>query len=149
MCVWNTYFEKLSFVPRSSCGPADSELDSHTTGPRVQDPVGTVLSTELPTGYHHNSIGLSIRWCVWKVGEGFPGRVLPKTLKWVSVWRSTLMDSTATGRPHVYTVTGWGVMPCLCRMAFLCGSTLVKVPLLQVGTIMIWPQMFKSDVKHK
>ena len=36
----------------------------------VQDPVGTVLSTELPTVDHHNSIKLSVRWCVWKVGEG-------------------------------------------------------------------------------
>ena len=32
---------------------------------RVQDPVGTVLSTELPTDYHHISIiKLSVRWCV-------------------------------------------------------------------------------------
>ena len=31
---------------------------------RVQDPVGMVLSTELPTDYRHNSIKLSIRWCV-------------------------------------------------------------------------------------
>ena len=41
----------------------------------VQDPVGTVLSTELPTDYHHISIiKLSVCWCVLKVGEGFPGR---------------------------------------------------------------------------
>ena len=37
----------------------------------IQEPVVTVLSTELPTGYHHNGIiVLSIRWCVWQVGEG-------------------------------------------------------------------------------
>ena len=37
---------------------------------RVQDPVGMVLSTELPTDYHHNSIiELSVCWCVWKIGE--------------------------------------------------------------------------------
>ena len=41
-----------------------------------QDPVGAVLVTELPTGYDHISIiKLSVRWCVWKVGEGFPYRV--------------------------------------------------------------------------
>ena len=36
-------------------------------------------------------------------------------------------------------------------MAFLCGSTLVKVglPLLQVGTVAILHQTFKSDVKPK
>ena len=55
---------------------------------RVQDPVGTVLSTELPTVDHHDSIKLSVRWCVWKVGEGFPGQVSPKTLKWVAVYSS-------------------------------------------------------------
>ena len=50
-------------------------------------PVGTVLSTDLSTGYHHNSIiEMSIRWCVWEVGEGFHGRVLPKTSKWVAVY---------------------------------------------------------------
>ena len=49
---------------------AYSATDSHTTTrSRVQDPVGTILSTELPTGYYHNSIELSVRWCVWKVGE--------------------------------------------------------------------------------
>ena len=50
--------------------------------------IGTVLSTELPTVDHHDSIKLSVRWCVWKVGEGFPGRVSPKTLKWVAVYSS-------------------------------------------------------------
>ena len=29
------------------------------------------------------------------------------------------------------------VMSCVCVMAFLCGSTLVKGPLLQVGTVAI------------
>ena len=40
-------------------------------------------------------------------------------------------------------------MSCVCCMAFLCGSTLVKVPLLQTSTVAIWPQMYKSDVKPK
>ena len=40
-------------------------------------------------------------------------------------------------------------MSCVCGMAFLCGSTLVKVSLLQAGTVAIWPQMFQSDVKPK
>ena len=69
----------------SSCGRVDSVMDSHTTGVRVQYPVGTVLSTELPTVNHHNSIKLSVRWCVCKVGEGFPNRVSPK---WVAVYYS-------------------------------------------------------------
>ena len=48
----------------SRCGRADSVMDSHTT-----DPVGTVLSTELPTVDHNDSIKLSVRWWVWK-GRG-------------------------------------------------------------------------------
>ena len=34
-------------------------------------------------------------------------------------------------------------------MAFLCGNTLVKVPLLQAGTVVIWSQMFQRNVKPK
>ena len=50
----------------------------------------------------------------------------------------------------LYTVAGCGVMSCVCGMAFLCGSTLVKVPLLQAGTVaIILPETFKSDVKPK
>ena len=33
-------------------------------------------------------IKLSVRWCVWKYGEGFSGRVLPKTLIWLAVYSS-------------------------------------------------------------
>ena len=37
--------------------------------------------------------------------------------------------------PCLYTVTRWVVVSCVCGMAFMhmCGSTLVKVPLLQAG----------------
>ena len=49
--------------------------------------------------------------------------------------------------PCLYTVTGWCAMSCVCGMAFLFGSTLVKIPLLQAGTVVIWPQLFTSDVK--
>ena len=40
-------------------------------------------------------------------------------------------------------------MSCVYSMAFLCGSTLVRVSLLQAATVAIWPQMFKSDIKPK
>ena len=46
-----------------------------------------------------------------------------------------------------YTMTEMGVMSYVCSMAFLWGNTLVKVSLLQAGTIAIWAQVFKSDVK--
>ena len=76
----------------SSCGRADSVMDWHRS--RVQHPVGMVLSTELLTDNHHTSIKLSVRWCVWKVREGFPpGRVLPKTLKWVAVYSNVMFHN--------------------------------------------------------
>ena len=34
-------------------------------------------------------------------------------------------------------------------MAFLIGSTLVKEPVLQAVIVLVWPQMFKSDVTPK
>ena len=49
----------------SSCGQADSVMDSHTT-----DLVDTVLSTKFRTGYYHNSIiELSVRWSVESRGR--------------------------------------------------------------------------------
>ena len=41
----------------------------------------TGLSTELLTDYHRTTTRLSVRWFVWKVGEGFPDRTLPSLLK--------------------------------------------------------------------
>ena len=89
--------------------------------------------------------------------------VILKILKWVAVFQCDVPHQWLAQRQggpvcvycdglgcHVlclYTVMGWSVMSCVCGMAFLCGSTLVNVPLLQAGTIAMWPQMFKSDVK--
>ena len=42
----------IQILARSSCGWAYSVIDSHTIGPGFK----TVLSTELPTDYYHNSI---------------------------------------------------------------------------------------------
>ena len=68
-----------------SCGRVDSVMNSNITGPGFN----TVLSIELPTDNHPNNIiELSVRGCVWKVGEGFPVRDLPKTLNWVAVYSS-------------------------------------------------------------
>ena len=38
----------------------------------------------------------------------------------------------------------WDVMSGVCGMAFSCGSTLIKVPLLQVGIVTTLPKMFKK-----
>ena len=40
------------------------------------------------TQYVNSIIKLSVRYCVRKIGEGIPYRVLPKTLKWVVVYSS-------------------------------------------------------------
>ena len=36
-----------------------------------------------------------------------------------------------------------------CPVCTACHSCVVKVPLLQAGTVAILPQMFKSDVEYK
>ena len=62
--------------------------------------------------------------------------------KW---WLHASMDNTTIGRPRICTL--WrGVVSCVCGMTFLCGSTLVKVPLLQAGTVAIWHKLFKNYV---
>ena len=67
------------------------------------------LCTELLTDSHHNSIiNLSICWFVLKVGEGFPGRVWPKTVKWVVMYISVTFHTT-TGRPCVCILWRGGV----------------------------------------
>ena len=114
-------------------------------GSRVQDPVGTVLSTELLTDYHHTKtswtfarISRSGHTQDIKMGSCVFQCDVPH--KWIAQRQVALC---------LYTVTKWGVMSCVYGMTFLCGSTLVKVPLLQAGTVAIWPQMFKSDVEPK
>ena len=42
------------------------------------------------------------------------------------------------GRVSVYCDgVGWGVMSGVCGMAFMCGKALVKVSLLQAGTVLL------------
>ena len=41
------------------------------------------------------------------------------------------------GPVSVYCEEGGGVKSCVCSMAFQCGSTLVKIPLLQAGNVAI------------
>ena len=62
--------------------------------------------------------------------------------------RSMFLTYTKHARnlPVVCQYVGWRAMSHVCSMTFLCGSTLVKVPLLQAGTVVIWHLMFKSDV---
>ena len=122
-------------------------MDSHTTCPAFKTRwlrYTFYRTSDWPPPHQHHQF-------VWMAGEGFPDRVRSKILEWVIVYSSVALyingyhkDRSA---PCLYTVTGWGVMSCVCSMVFLCGSTLVKVSLLQEVTDVIWPQMFKSDVK--
>ena len=78
--VWPKYINSIWLG--SSYGWADSVMDSHTTGPGSKLSGYGTLSTKLLTTYHNDSIiKLSTRWCVWKVGEGFPNQAWPKTLE--------------------------------------------------------------------
>ena len=57
------------------------------------------------------------------------------------------MDNSTTVRPvSVYCDMVWCHVLCLWHGILQCGSTLVKVPLLQAGTVVISPQLFKSGV---
>ena len=110
-------------------------MDSPTTVP------GT-LSTTLLADYHHTSIiELSVCGSEWKVGEGLPDRARSKAKKMVVVYSSETFNINRwlNGKSALclYIVMRWGVISCVCGMAFLCGSTLVKVSLLQVGTVAI------------
>ena len=94
-------FDKLSLTYswRSRCGRADSVMVSHPTGPELRHGGFSTLSTELLTDYHLNSIiKLSVHWCVWRVREGFSGRVWPKKMgscvfqcdvphQWIAKWQ--------------------------------------------------------------
>ena len=99
---------------------------------------GTV-STDLQTDYHITIIiKLRVRWCVWKVGQGIPDQVWPKTLKWVVVTLQCDFPHQWIAQRQVCPVSvycdGFGCHGlCLWHgMVFLCGSTLVKVSLLFV-----------------
>ena len=50
----------------------------------VQDPVGPVLSTELPTDYDHDIKRFRDHECLWKVGEG---------LKWVALYSISVYNT--------------------------------------------------------
>ena len=73
----------------SSCRRTNNVMDSHTTGPGFKTRWIRYTFSELLTDYHHGSIiRLSVRRCVWKVGERFSVGVELKTLKWLVVYIS-------------------------------------------------------------
>ena len=94
---------------RSTCNMIEEVAVGERIAYWIRTPqVGTVLSTELPTVDHHDSIKLSVRG-VWKVGEGFPGRVSLKTLKWVAVYSGDVLYQWIAQRqvrspPCLYTL---------------------------------------------
>ena len=68
-------------------------------------------------------------------------------------WQKSSDDYThqSIARQHVGPMSiycdGVGCHVLCLRLGILhCGSTMVKIPLLQAGTVFIWPQLFKSDV---
>ena len=77
---------------RSSCGWADCVMDSHIRGLGFKTRWLWYsffwASDWLPL---ISIIKLSVCWCVWKVREGFPDCISPKTLKWVIVYSSVTL----------------------------------------------------------
>ena len=132
----------------SRCGRADSVLDSHTTGSRP--------------GWYGTLYWASDCWPPWQ-------HQVERTLMCVEgrgrISRSGLTQDIKMGScvfqcdvPHQWIAqrqvgpasvycdgVGCHVL-CLRHDISVCGSTLVKVPLLQAGTVAIWPQMFQSVV---
>ena len=134
-----------SSIITSNRGWGDSLMDLHTTGPGFQYSGVTVHF--LPSFWLTTTIiKLSVRWFVWKVGEWFPDQVWPKTLKWVVfVFQCDIPHQWIAQRQVSPVSVYWDRLRChaLCGMTFLYGSTLVKVPMLQAGTVVVWPQMFE------
>ena len=139
---------------RSSCRRADRVLDLHTTGPgfKAQWEQYTFYGASdwLPP-YQYHKVERSLV-CV----EG-RGRIcqlcLTQDIKMGSCIFQCDLPHQWIAQRQVHPVSvyfdrvGSRVMSCVCGIAFLYGSTLVKVSLLQAGTVAIWPQMFKCDVK--
>ena len=76
--------DKVDLKARSSCGRAESVMDSHTTGPGLKTRrvrYSFYRGSDRLQPQHHIRVERSLR--VWKVWEGFLDRVGPKTLKWV------------------------------------------------------------------
>ena len=71
---------------------------------------------------------------------------------WELSWKKSSDDYThqwiarLVGPVSLYCDGVWCHALCLRHYIIQYGSTLVKVPLLQTGTVVIWPQLFKCDV---
>ena len=143
-------------ISGSSCGRAESVMDLHTTGPGYKTRCIWFTfywaSDWLPP-YQHYKVEHSL---VCVEGQG--------RISWSSLTEDIIMCSCVIqcDVPHQWIAqwqvgpvsvycdrTEWGVVSCVCGMAFLCGSISVKVPLLQEGTIAIWPHILKNDAKAK
>ena len=98
----------------------------------------------------HHKIERSLVCVCGKSGK-FSWSSLTKDIKMgscVLVWHSTSMDGTTAGWPRVCIL--WQVgCHALCFWHTIPGWKHSSQNTLQAGTVMIWPHMFKSDVKPK
>ena len=62
-----------------------------------------------PPHHHHK---FSIRWCVWKVEEGFSNRVWPKTSKLVAVYSSVTFHINAQQQVGPVSILWWVGVSC-------------------------------------
>ena len=145
-CTWLWLINKKLMA--QPCGWEDSVMDSHTTG--------AGFKTRLVRYFLPSSQLITITASSWaftgvfgRSGEDFP----VDDIKMGSYVFQCNVSHQWIAQRQVSPISvyrdGVGIMSCVWGMAFLCGSALVKVLLLQAGTVMIWPQMFKSDFKSK
>ena len=111
------------------------------------------LSSVLLTDYHHNSVIYIVKSslvCVDVRGSISRSSQTQGIKMGSCVLQCDIPHQWIAQRQAVYVYCdGWSVMSCVYVMAFLCGSALVKVPLLQAGTVAKGPQMFRRRQKHK
>ena len=78
---------------------------------------------------HNNMIKLSVRSCVCKVWEEFSRSGLTQDIQMGSCVFQYYVPYQWIAQ-QVGSIMGLHVMSCICGMAFECGSTLAKVPLV-------------------
>ena len=103
------------------------------------------LSTELSTECSHSSIEAEHSLYVWKTGEGFLGW-FNEDIKTIVVASGVMfqINERQVGQVSVYCDKDGC---CVCSMAFQCGSMMVKLTLLQAGTVALGPKKWTAISK--
>ena len=132
VCAFVIYLNHSCYPLGSSCGRADSVIDSHTTCPGFKTRMVRYI---VPNFRLTTTISVSVQFSSLCVeGQGRISRSgLTQDIKMGSCVLPFHINALWIAQQQVGPVSVY----CVCGMAFLCGSTLVKVLLLQAGTVAI------------